>query len=698
MLKNKIIKFNSKIIFFLLIVLCCLFSMYRGKREIQEITEDRIVKAEKNYKNIENKLNILNLEIFNLKTTDVFRSYFFEKTSESEKRYLKIKLYDQLKKLNTIYGNIGFSISLGSANEKTILATEGTVDRTTYFKEQGFPDNLENLKKYILIKDDKIVLYLKTEEEKGVAPVYWIIFLTKESFFSEIKFELDEWFIENGSTYVNLESDKIHYPDRAKFKRKILNFSIPYFNTGLSYVEPPIDSLFVYFMEFTKMMAVFAVVSLLFFLVKYFIVAPIKSLSEKFGYSGKNIKKEVEYIEQKIEEISFTNKNLQYTISDMKAYQKEKKIKDYLLGIIEKENLDQIKSESPIFDLDKYRVIILEVFDADLTENIYEKFRITKDFFVKYFSREIMCEIIDIDYKSIAIILEDKLTEEELEEVMICLEKHCENNFDLIFTIAITDLYSDMKKLSRAYREAKKVLDYKFVFKEKRVIFQNSIQDSNFKTYYYPVELEGKLINKTLNSSETSIRRVLSEIFDENNRKEIDKNELKEFAGLLYNTLNRMLIQLKELNSDIELKEFNIEEILTVDYFNQLKKLFENKIFEIYKAVKFKSTTENIDTREKIEKYLEDNYMIDISLDDLADFLGHSFKYTSVLFKKVMGDNFKPYLNMYRIDKAKKIMEENPDVKIKELAEMVGYNSSNTFIRIFKKYEGVSPGKINLKK
>ena len=58
-----------------------------------------------------------------------------------------------------------------------------------------------------------------------------------------------------------------------------------------------------------------------------------------------------------------------------------------------------------------------------------------------------------------------------------------------------------------------------------------------------------------------------------------------------------------------------------------------------------------------------------------------------------MGDNFKNYLNIYRLEKAKEFMEYNKDLKIKELAELVGYNSSNTFIRIFRKYEGVSPGK-----
>ncbi len=53
-------------------------------------------------------------------------------------------------------------------------------------------------------------------------------------------------------------------------------------------------------------------------------------------------------------------------------------------------------------------------------------------------------------------------------------------------------------------------------------------------------------------------------------------------------------------------------------------------------------------------------------------------------FKKVIGDNFKNYLSIYRIEKSKEIMQENNGLRIKDLAELVGYNSSNTFIRTFK--------------
>ena len=98
------------------------------------------------------------------------------------------------------------------------------------------------------------------------------------------------------------------------------------------------------------------------------------------------------------------------------------------------------------------------------------------------------------------------------------------------------------------------------------------------------------------------------------------------------------------MNSDIDPKIFSSEEILRANDLKELREKFEEKILDVCKIAKEKDEDDNSDIKNKIEKYLEDNYHIDISLDNLADYLGHSFKYTSILFKKVMGDNFKNYL------------------------------------------------------
>ena len=256
-----------------------------------------------------------------------------------------------------------------------------------------------------------------------------------------------------------------------------------------------------------------------------------------------------------------------------------------------------------------------------------------------------------------------------------------------------TNVYDDVMQMPKAYRTAKKILDYKYIFKQERVIFQDRIKENSFNKYYYPIELESKLILRTLSSNEISVKRIIDEMFNEKNSSSMDKKYIKEFGVLLYNTLNRIFIQLGEINENISVKDYNINEILAINDATELKEVFQSKILEVCKLTKIEEENDIESVKIKIERYLDENYMIDISLENLADYLGHSFKYTSVLFKKVMGDNFKNYLSIYRIEKAKELMQENEGLRIKDLAELVGYNSSNTFIRIFRKYEGISPGK-----
>lgn len=97
------------------------------------------------------------------------------------------------------------------------------------------------------------------------------------------------------------------------------------------------------------------------------------------------------------------------------------------------------------------------------------------------------------------------------------------------------------------------------------------------------------------------------------------------------------------------------------------------------------------DMAEKMINYIKGNYNNDISLNDISEYFNMSPCYLSTMFKHYTGENFKDYLNFYRVKKAKEYLK-NGKTKIGVVAKMVGCNSINTFIRIFKKYEGISPG------
>lgn len=91
-----------------------------------------------------------------------------------------------------------------------------------------------------------------------------------------------------------------------------------------------------------------------------------------------------------------------------------------------------------------------------------------------------------------------------------------------------------------------------------------------------------------------------------------------------------------------------------------------------------------------ILQYIQKNYRNDIAIEDLADALEISTVYVSRLFKKEVGINFVEYLTKYRIEQSK-ILLDTTSMKILEIADCVGYRSSQYYSSMFKKYVGMSP-------
>ena len=87
--------------------------------------------------------------------------------------------------------------------------------------------------------------------------------------------------------------------------------------------------------------------------------------------------------------------------------------------------------------------------------------------------------------------------------------------------------------------------------------------------------------------------------------------------------------------------------------------------------------------------YLEEHYQEDIGLNELAEKVGMSTAYLSVLFKNEVGTSYVKYLTNMRITQAKKLLKEGH--KVNEVSEMVGYSNYRYFSDIFKKHVGLTP-------
>lgn len=81
----------------------------------------------------------------------------------------------------------------------------------------------------------------------------------------------------------------------------------------------------------------------------------------------------------------------------------------------------------------------------------------------------------------------------------------------------------------------------------------------------------------------------------------------------------------------------------------------------------------------------------DLSVQSLSEEIGVGQTTLSREFKKQLNMSVLDYIHTYRLGVAKELMREEAH-GIQEIAEKTGFTNSVTFIRVFKKYEGITPG------
>ena len=96
----------------------------------------------------------------------------------------------------------------------------------------------------------------------------------------------------------------------------------------------------------------------------------------------------------------------------------------------------------------------------------------------------------------------------------------------------------------------------------------------------------------------------------------------------------------------------------------------------------------------KVCGIVDENYAnTELSVTAIAELLGKNLDYVSRIFKKTTGEGLLDYIQKVRIEKAKQIFQDNPSLTLQQVAGQVGYVSCESFARVFKKKEGLTPGK-----
>ncbi len=283
------------------------------------------------------------------------------------------------------------------------------------------------------------------------------------------------------------------------------------------------------------------------------------------------------------------------------------------------------------------------------------------------------------------------LTEESQETTIETIQKLLDTLPDeQVIHCFLSSIAIGKQNLSKAYQQVQKLAEYRHRFAKQQIITQEMVDALQVSTFSYSFSTERKLLYMLLEGDPKGLDLV-DEIIAENLQANLNPENRQNFIYSLISTLLRAFQELKQTPQEILGIEFSIDTLYASWRDDAVFGTIRSVVQELTHAREQTMLDSDSQMLAKMQEYIHTNYRYDIMLQDLANKFNITSKYCSCLFKKLSNETFKNYLNNYRIEQASLLIEQNPSIKINDLAFEVGFNSATSFIRVFSKYFGTTP-------
>jgi two-component system response regulator YesN len=261
----------------------------------------------------------------------------------------------------------------------------------------------------------------------------------------------------------------------------------------------------------------------------------------------------------------------------------------------------------------------------------------------------------------------------------------------LSVSVGISKQFMHINTLQDSYESCRNALCRRFTMgREVVCVDEETVGDSQTtRRLAYPMQREKALVDALRTLDRAAFDAELTALMQELKREQPTKTEVSPLLVQLVIVLHR------QLESFHVLGDAQPEPLLhQLSLLNTLEEMIEaigSRFHEWMKTAA--SADDQVSGRTFVQRaieYVHHHYDRDLSIDEVAEAAGLSCSYFCVLFKQQTGSTFLDYLTRYRIDKACSILR-NSDVKVFQIAPLVGYQDPKYFTQVFKKIVGMTP-------
>lgn len=262
--------------------------------------------------------------------------------------------------------------------------------------------------------------------------------------------------------------------------------------------------------------------------------------------------------------------------------------------------------------------------------------------------------------------------------------------YNITVSIFASGKHQGVESTEKAYKQALNTRNYRFFKGKGSIILYEDIKDAVISYTIMdalPVEsLMEDLEANNLHNLTIKINTVFCEFYNKTIAPEIINAFINDLQFSIARLITAMNGNVEEFIKKEKIFSYDMNEITLNDLRKNVISFCENSSRYINSLRKKNS----VNVINEIMEYINKNFQSNLSLKQIAAQFYMNPIYLGQLFKKITGMYFNDYLNVVRIEEAKKLLRRT-NMKIYEIAAQVGYIDPDYFFSRFEKLNHISP-------
>ena len=273
----------------------------------------------------------------------------------------------------------------------------------------------------------------------------------------------------------------------------------------------------------------------------------------------------------------------------------------------------------------------------------------------------------------------------EVERIYLRMRSVLEKKMGIYLTIGVSRCRSQLE--GKETSEARQALKQRIIYGKANIYFYEDIRILGEQEF--PVS-QLHLLEQYIEHNEIfKVKNLVQEIFSE----ELVKKYGSAYLRIMWiRILNLLLHHYERRGRNAAEIEKMLQNYNLLDRIQSLQEIRQKIIEMVMECVSTESVAD-ANARSKIQMaigYIQEHFAENLTVNVLAEHYGMSPNYFSSMFKKEMSRSAVNYITELRINQARELLYHS-ELSVVDISKKVGYEDSQYFFPVFKKYLGMTP-------